>query len=709
MNSASKSTLLLTAALACVAGPALAESASSVSEVVVTGQRQAYRGQFTPEETPQSLAVISQRILQDNNITGLTEALDLNAGVARQNNFGGLWDAYAVRGFAGDENLPSGYLVNGFNGGRGFGGPRDVAGVERIEILKGPNAALFGRGEPGGTVNIVTRKARFGETGGEVSASVGAFNARRADADVNLAAGEVVGARLIGFYEEAESFRRTVNTERYGFLPSFGFRLGEDTTVTYDLEITRQKAPFDRGVPAIGGVLGKVDRRTFLGEPGDGPIKADATGQQLEIQHDFSPAWSLLLGAGFRTTSLSGFSTEAELAASRQKLNVDGKSLSRQRRFRDYEADHGVLRAEVSGDFQALGVRHRLLVGADFDRFENSQLFLRFRPAAVSGNPSDQAANVIDVLNPVYGRFPLPAPGPQTNRLDVQEAAGLYLQDQISLSDALQIRLGVRYDDFSLESVNRATGVSQSRSESRLSPQVGLVWTATPSLSLFAAYGEGFRSNIGATAKGEIFDPEVSRAFEAGLRFTLLEGDLSGTLAVFSMRKSQVLAADPANPGFSLPIGKAGSQGVEFDLNGRLPGGVEALLSYAYVEAEARSDVLDPNFSLQIRKGDRLINVPRHGLNAQLARDFTLGETEVRLGAGVQHVGERLGETATKFELPAYTLVRLFGAWRATERVEVFGEVQNLFDETYYTNSFATLWVQPGAPRTGSVGVRLRF
>ncbi|WP_333807915.1 TonB-dependent siderophore receptor [Phenylobacterium sp.] len=709
MNSASKSTLLLTAALACVAGPALAESASSVSEVVVTGQRQAYRGQFTPEETPQSLAVISQRILQDNNITGLTEALDLNAGVARQNNFGGLWDAYAVRGFAGDENLPSGYLVNGFNGGRGFGGPRDVAGVERIEILKGPNAALFGRGEPGGTVNIVTRKARFGETGGEVSASVGAFNARRADADVNLAAGEVVGARLIGFYEEAESFRRTVNTERYGFLPSFGFRLGEDTTVTYDLEITRQKAPFDRGVPAIGGVLGKVDRRTFLGEPGDGPIMADATGQQLEIQHDFSPAWSLLLGAGFRTTSLSGFSTEAELAASRQKLNVDGKSLSRQRRFRDYEADHGVLRAEVSGDFQALGVRHRLLVGADFDRFENSQLFLRFRPAAVSGNPSDQAANVIDVLKPVYGRFPLPAPGPQTNRLDVQEAAGLYLQDQISLSDALQIRLGVRYDDFSLESVNRATGVSQSRSESRLSPQVGLVWTASPSLSLFAAYGEGFRSNIGATAKGEIFDPEVSRAFEAGLRFTLLEGDLSGTLAVFSMRKSQVLAADPANPGFSLPIGKAGSQGLEFDLNGRLPGGVEALLSYAYVEAEARSDVLDPNFSLQIRKGDRLINVPRHSLNAQLARDFDLGETEVRLGAGVQHVGERLGETATKFELPAYTLVRLFGAWRATERVEVFGEVQNLFDETYYTNSFATLWVQPGAPRTGSVGVRLRF
>lgn len=709
MNSASKSAILLGAGLFCVASSALAESSSSLSEVVVTGQRQAYRGLFTPAETPQSLAVISQRTLQDNNITGLTEALDLNAGVARQNNFGGLWDAYAVRGFAGDENLPSGYLVNGFNGGRGFGGPRDVAGVERIEILKGPNAALFGRGEPGGTVNIVTRKALFGETGGEASASLGSYSARRADADINLAAGEVFGARLIGFYGEAESFRRTVSTERYGFLPSFGFRLGEDTTVTYDLEVTRQKAPFDRGVPAIGGVLGKVDRRNFLGEPGDGSIKADATGQQVEIQHDFSPAWSLLLGGGFRTTSLVGFSTEAELAASRQKLNLDGKSLSRQRRFRDYEADHVVLRGEVSGDFQALGVRHRLLMGADFDRFENSQLFLRFRPAAVSGNPSDQAANVIDVFAPAYGRFPLPTPGPLTNRLDVQEAFGLYIQDQVTLTEGLQVRFGLRYDDFSLETLNRATSVSQGRSESRLSPQFGLVWNAAPSVSLFAAYGEGFRSNIGATAQGEVFDPETSRSFEAGLRLTLMDGDLTGTLAYFALRKSQVLAADPANPGFSLPIGKAGSEGLELDLSGRLPGGLEALLSYAYVKAEARSDVLDPNFSLQIRKGDRLINIPAHTANAQIARDFALGGTEVRLGAGVQHVGERLGETGTKFELPAYTLVRLFGSWRATDRVEVFGEVQNLFDETYYTNSFSALWVQPGTPRTGSVGVRLRF
>lgn len=692
-----------------LSAPAHAEEAADTEAVVVTGVRQAYRGDFAAREIPQSIAVIDQQVLKDNNILRLTDALDLNAGVARQNNFGGLWDSYAVRGFAGDENLPSGYLVNGFNGGRGFGGPRDVSGIERIEVLKGPNAALFGRGEPGGTVNIVTKQALFGKTQGTVSASYGSFNALRTDADLNLAAGDTIAVRLIGFYENADSFRDTIETERYGFLPTVGVKLGEATTLTYNLELTRQKVPFDRGVVAVGGVLGTIPRSRFLGEPGDGPIKADVTGHQLQLQHAFNADWSLLVGGSYRQTSLEGFSTEAELAGSRQKLFADGRSLSRQRRFRDYDAHHYVLRAELSGDFQLGGLRHRLLFGGDFDQFDNSQLFLRFRPPSRSSNPSDQAANVIDITAPVYGRFPLPTPGPQTDRLDVQKAYGVYLQDQITLTPQVQVRFGGRFDRFSLRSLNRANSTEQSRTFERFSPQVGVVWTASGALSLFATYGEGFRSNIGATAAGNVFDPEISRSFEGGAKFALLNNALTGTIAYFQLNKSNVLAADPGNPGFSLPIGKARSQGVEFDLAGKLPGDIDMLLSYAFVDAEARSNVLDPNFSLQIRTGDRLINVPRHSFNLQASRKFTLAGTDLRLGAGVQHVGKRLGETGTTFELPAYTLTRLFANWHPVEAVEVFGQISNLFNTTYYTNSFASLWVQPGAPRTASGGVRVRF
>jgi len=708
MNKWTRTALLVGSAL--VGGqPAYAEAADDEPQIVVSGIRQAYRGDFTLKETPQAVSVIDAKTLDENNILRLTDALDLNASVARQNNFGGLWDAFAVRGFAGDENFPSGYLVNGFNGGRGFGGARDVAGIERIEILKGPNAALFGRGEPGGTVNIVTKRARFDATTGSASGSYGSFERIRGDADLNLAIGQNFAVRLIGFYEEAGSFRDTIDSNRYGFLPSIAIRLGPDTTLAYDLELTRQEVPFDRGIAAINGRLNAIPRGRFLGEPGDGPLEADATGHQLQLQHAFDSNWSVLLGANYRETSLEGFSTEAELARARQKLFVDGRSLSRQRRFRDYDAEHFVVRGELAGDFMLGTVRNRILVGVDYDRFENSQLFLRFRPPTVTATLNDLAGNLIDVFNPVYGRFPLPTTSPQTDRLDTQRAFGTYFQDQITLSDRIQVRFGGRYDSFRLRSLNRATAVARERSASRLSPQAGIVFEASNAVSLYAAYGQGFRSNIGSDVAGRVFDPETSKSFEVGAKFALFDNALDGTISAFELSKANVLAADPANPGFSVPIGKARSRGIEIDLNGKLPGEIDLRFSYAFIDAEARSNVLDPNFSLAIRSGDRLINIPRHSMNVQVSKAFAVGSNTARLGAGLQHVGKRLGETATTFELPDYTLVRLFANWTIAERVELTGEVKNLFNTTYYTNSFAALWVQPGSPRSGSVGVRVRF
>lgn len=697
--------LIIAASGAMMAAPAQATEADKVdTAIVVTGSRQAYRGDFTVKEVPQAIAVIDAKAIEDNNIQRFADALDLNASIARQNNFGGLWDSYAVRGFVGDENLPSGYLVNGFNGGRGFGGSRDVSGVERIEVLKGPSAALFGRGEPGGTINIVTKRAMFDMTKGSASLTYGSFERVRADADANIALSDAFAFRLIGFAEKGDSFRDTIRTHRWGILPSVSIKLGEATTISYDLELTRQQVPFDRGIVAINGRLDALPRNRFLGEPGDGPIEAEVTGHQLQLQHQFSENWSLLLGAAYRETNLTGFSTEAELAAGRQRLFVDGRSLSRQRRFRSYGAEHAVVRGEIAGDFELAGMRHRILIGTDYDSFDNSQLFLRFRPATNASNPTQQGANIIDVFAPVYGRFPLPVPGPQTNRLDTQKAFGVYFQDQVNLTDALQVRFGARYDNVKVTSLNRATNALQERSSNRLSPQVGFVFAASDAVSLYAAYGQGFRSNIGADVAGRLFDPEISKSFEGGAKLTL--GGLSATISAFQLDKSNVLASDPANAGFSVAIGAARSRGLEVDMQGKLPGGIDFLFSYAYVDAEARTAVLDPNFALQIRPGDRLINIPKHSLNAQMSKRFVIGATKLTVGGGVQHVGKRLGEVATTFELPSYTLVRAFARWSITDRIEVFADVKNLFDTTYYPNSFAALWVAPGAPRTASVGFR---
>ncbi|MFM1975989.1 MAG: hypothetical protein RL145_835, partial [Pseudomonadota bacterium] len=465
-----------------------AQKESKAETIVVTAQRQAYRADIPLKLTPQSVDILEADTLEEVGITRLSDALDLSASMARQNNFGGLWDNFAVRGFAGDENLPSGYLVNGFNAGRGFGGPRDIVGVERIEILKGPTAAVFGRGEPGGAVNLVTKKPEF-ETEGAIGVAVGSFDKVRVDGDWTGPLSEKAAVRLNGFYEQSASFRDTLESTRSGIFPSAQWRITSKTSLTYEGEITRQELPFDRGVVSLNNKLDVVPTSRFLGEPADGPLQADATGHQLQLQHDFNDDWSLLVGAGYRTTDLQGFSTEAELATARQRLFVDGQTLSRQRRFRDYEAEHTVYRAEISGRFETGALEHRLLAGFDYDQFSNDQLFLRFRPPSVAGNPSAAAGNVINILNPIYGQFPLPTPGPQTNRLDEQEAWGFYIQDQIKVSDRLQIRLGGRYDDFSSSGLNRANNSSTRFGDTKFSPQAGFVFEASDALTLYGSYG----------------------------------------------------------------------------------------------------------------------------------------------------------------------------------------------------------------------------
>jgi iron complex outermembrane recepter protein len=678
------------------------------SNILITGTRPAYRGEFAAQEVPQAEQVIGLQQLRDINALDLNAALDLSASVARQNNFGGLWNAFAVRGFVGDENLPSNYLVNGFNAGRGFAGPRDLSGIEAVEILKGPRAALFGRGEPGGTINLVTKRPRF-ETAGEIRLLAGSFDTYRADADVQTTLGDSVGVRFVGFYEDAGSFRDTIETTRFGFMPSVAVKFGEATKLVYELEYARQEIPFDRGVVAVNGQLGVIPRSRFLGEPGEGPNIAEVFGHQIELQHDFSDNWSALVGINYRDTALSGTSTEAELTGARQQLLRDGRTLTRQRRFRDYDATYFVVRAELAGNFTTGDVTHRVLIGADTDRFENDQVFLRARAPTLAGNPSQQQLQAIDIFTPVYGRFPLPALTPLTDRVEVQKATGIYAQYQVGFSESVELRIGGRYDDYDQRLTNRANNTVARSGESRFSPQVGAVWRATPEVSLYATYGENFRPLSGADFAGNPFDPNLSESIEGGVKYAAANGRLTATASIFAIQQGNILVADPVNAGFTVAGGEARSRGFEFDLNGEIAEGLDLWVSYAYVDAEIRNDVADPDFGKLIRAGDRLLNIPEHTLNVQLAYSTQIAQRDVRLGGGVLHVSDRQGEVGTTFELPAYTLARAFAEAELAQGVRLRLDIDNLFDTTWYSNSFSQLWVQPGTPRNARLTASFAF
>jgi iron complex outermembrane receptor protein len=723
-------TLALAAAMAAATSlPASAESTPDtdeprIEEIFVVGDRRAYQGNIDELENPTAVQIMDEALLREVGALNLNDALDLSASVARQNNFGGLWNSFSVRGFSGDINLPSGFLVNGFNAGRGFAGPRDLVGIESVEVLRGPRSALFGRGEPGGTINLVTKRPQF-ETRGEIRGTVGRWDQYRMEADVQstIGADEAIGFRLVGFYEDAESFRDTVEIEKVGLYPSVTWDVSDATSITYELEYTQQDIPFDRGV-VFSDEFGFSPRDTFAGEPGDGPIDTEVVGHQLEIQHNFSDQWSLLAGLGYRETSFEGDASEPNFGG-RQTYFTDGRTLSRFFRSRDFDSEYFVARAELAGEFETGALRHRLLVGADYDRFENSLFILRFRPGFfgagndISGlDPAEYL--LLDVFNPVYDQFPQPVPGPNTDREEDLDGFGFYIQDQIDLTDKLQVRLGLRWDDFTQDLTNQRAvpATTTTSSDTRVSPQFGAVYLVNEGLSLYASYGEGFRQQTGSDFQGNQFDPNLTESAEVGVKadFGALSSEVSGsvTLALFQVDQSNILVNDDrpeavAAGFFSRSAGEARSRGVELDANLAFETGTRVWFSYAYTDAEFTNSNPDADFGALIEEGDPLINAPENQISLQVSQSFTVAGMPVQLGGGVQYTDERLGWTGFDFFLPSYTTARLFGQIEPMPGLSIRADIDNLFDEEFYTNSFADVWVEPGAPRRWRVTASYAF
>ncbi|MDG1207360.1 MAG: TonB-dependent siderophore receptor [Pseudomonadales bacterium] len=674
---------------------AIAQSAGadSIEEVVVIGTKKAYQGDFTVLETPQADLRIDSQTLRNAGAFDLVQALDLSASVARQNNFGGLWNSFAIRGFVGDENLPSNYLVNGFNAGRGFGGARDLSGIESVEVLKGPRAALFGRGEPGGTVNLVTKRPTF-ETASEITLSAGSYSTYRVDFDYTTPLSDDVAIRIVGAYEDAESFRDEIETEKQLLSPSLTWRISDQSQFFYEMEYSDQQTPFDRGVIAINDEVGLIPESRFLGEPSYGPIDADVLGHQLEFQHDFNDDWSGLVGYNYRDTSLEGLASENGFGAP----DVNG-DFGRFSRLRDYDATYQVFRAEVNGGFNTGEFEHRIIIGIDVDEFENDQFVLRDRS-------TDQSINI---FNPVYGNYPeagLALAG-NIDRVETQESTGIYIQDQISLTPKLDIRIGARFDDYEQKLVNRRANSVSKYSEKQVSPQLGIVYKTSDTLSFYAAYGENFRPLSGATDQNGL-DPNLSKSTEVGIKFTMNDGALAGTLAIFDVEQSNIATFDANfNP---TAVGAASSQGVELDLTGNLTDTLSMWLSYAYVDAETENDYTDFISFGFIPAGSPLLNVAEHQLSVQMVQRTQLAGRALDLIGGLIYVDERSGQFGDpSFELPSYTTVRVAANLEVSESLEVRLEVNNLFDEEYYTNSYADVWVQPGAPLNFRVSVNFNF
>lgn len=699
--------LLLAAASPLVLAFDAAEPAKNadadVDVVAVNAERQHYRSLSATGATktdtllkdlPQSVRVLTGDLLRDAGVTTLAGALDLASGIARQSPLGGLWDSYAMRGFTGDPNFGSDYMVNGFSSSRGYNGMRDGANTQAIEVLKGPASALYGRGEPGGTVNITTKKPRFAPMYA-ADFSIGSFNTRRGAVDLTGPLGENLAYRLNAAYEKGDSFRDTLKTERTLIAPSLIWLPGPATTVSYEIEAVEQRTPFDRGVLAVNGKLGAVPVSRFLGEPGDGPMTVKSLGQQLFVRHEWNDQWSLQAGWSYRDSQLGGFSTEAN------NLLADGRTLRRQRRQRDFSATDMSGRVELVGKFSTGGIVHEVLAGVDAYHFDDHRLQWRRNPSAA--NPY-----AIDIYHPRYGAGAGAVADPLALSIDTQEgqrARGLYLQDQLALSSQWKALAGLRHDSYDQTVTNNRLGLANRQALSATSPRVGLVYQPLASVSLYASAARGFRPNSGISVDNTAFPAEQSRSYEAGAKFDSPDGKFSGIVALYDIRKKNVLTTNPANTDFAVSAGEVASRGLELDASGEIARNLRLSLAYAYTDATVTHG------DNTILSGSRFPNVPRHSASIVLTPTFKLGDATATLGGALQYVGERLGDVAASsdFKLPAYTTVKLIGSYAPNAQWRLALNIDNLFNRSYYASSYSALWVAPGTDRNLTLTLHHQF
>lgn len=683
-------------------GTSLQGAHDELEHIEVKRHFQPYRGNVPLIDTPQAVDRITADTLANEGITRFIDALDFAPTVVRQNNSGGMFDSFAIRGFSGDENNPSGYLINGFNV-RGYSGNRSTVNVQTIEVMKGPGSALYGQGEPGGTINIITKKPQFDEQG-YIQGTVGNFDKKQVEFDYTNGISSDMAYRVNGSYEDSDTYRDNVFFKNLNLNPSFIWNISDHTSLSYQMEILDQEKPLDRGVFILNNDFDAVEAEDFYGDVRDGAHEVKAFGHQLVLNHELSHNWHLLSGLAYRDSSFEGQSSDTELSEGRQLLYTDPSILSRQRRTRDYQAQDLSLRFELSGVVDVVGFVNNVLFGLDYYNYHIDTDYRRWRTAWGAGDTTYS----INPENPDYTIF-RPDVTPTTLTAEKQKGLGFYVQDVVELSEATKLLVGFRVDKFEQDILNKLSNEGQEQDQTEVTPRFGFVYEINDSISLYTSYAEGFRPNPGLDSDRNAFDPEETTSFEVGAKWENIADMFSGSVAIFDAEKTNMLTAEP-NTGFSATLGEVESQGVEFQLTTDLTSDIRLDMAYAYIDAKTANEVNNLDWGVPIPKGSRLINIAKHSGYISLNHFSSVFEKEAFFGVTMRYVGDRLGQTTDPtFILPSYTLVNLAGSVNISDALSMRFDVNNLFDRDYFENSYHQLWTMPGSPTNYTVSMKYQF
>jgi len=682
-----------------VPGIAQAGDADDAIQIVVTGERDtgyrverattATRTNTPIRDVPQSIQVIPRQVLEDQQVTQISDAFRNVSGIASSDSsLTPAGDTTIIRGFRSFDN----FYTNGIrNRGAGDLVQQELSNVERIEILRGPASVLYGRGEPGGLINLVT-ELPTSEPYYAFEGTIGNFDFYRPRIDISgpLNPENTIGYRLNASYQNAGSFVDFMDVERIFVAPVLSFQFSENTSLIFEGSYLRDSRFRYPGLPAVGTVLpnpfGRIPRSRNLSDPDAGNETGELINIGYRLEHEFNE--NLSIRNAFRV-ELSALDRDQIISSI--SLRADNRTVDRfASRTRPTTQAYSLV-TDILGQVNTGSIEHDLLFGIDLRRQNlDVQIF-------------SASAGSIDLFNPVYGLPDLDFQEVFTGT-QVQDSLGIYAQDLISFSDNFKLLLGGRFDLINQRFTNELAGTPTiSQQDTQFSPRIGLVYQPIPPVSLYANWSRSFFAQglFGSgNPDGSNFEPTTGEQFEVGVKTEFLDGRLAATLAAYDITKRNIVTADPDRPNFSIQVGEQRSRGIEFDIAGEVLPGLNLIASYAYTDAEITRD--NRGF-----EGNQPNNVPRHSGSLWATYQIQQGSLEgLGFGLGVFIVGDRKGDLANTFELPGYTRTDASIFYRR-DRWQAQLNVRNLFGVNYFENASNRNNVGPGAPFTilGTVSV----
>ncbi|MBL8265801.1 TonB-dependent siderophore receptor [Steroidobacter sp.] len=692
-----------------VACAAEGEGAANLEEVLVTGRfieasgKSALKMDVEIRDVPFSLATYGESFMEAVDTPRVADLYGYMAGVQRS---GGSGYDISIRGFSSVGSDRNTIMVDGLPGLSARFGSSSTTMLQSVEVVKGPASVLYGRTQPGGFVNLITKKPEATrKTAVELRTSSYGGGGRSFGDDLSyIASVDSTGPidsqgkflyRAITEYESRESFRADVDQTVFAVVPSLTWNISDDTRATLMLEYRRGDGTYDQGL-----VAPNLDYRliapitTHYQEPGD-TQEEEGKVASLLVRHSFNE--DISLNVSVRSVRNQDHSIGLDNQAVRPNL----VTLQRVERDQLNKRKYNFIDSQLTAGFATGGIEHKLLTGFTIGREETDQDRLRGFTSPIID---------IEIYNPVYGDVPGVGP-PQSHTLNKSTSYGFYVTDMVTLTERWKAVAGVRHEkeDQSSEELRLVTTSAQRATYSETLPMVGLLFQPNDVWSLYTSYSTSF---VPPQASARPFDPsralqpQSAGQIEVGVKYEAADGTGSGTLAVFDIDKKDVLQAI-GNTGLFDQVGQEQSRGAEVEVNVRPTDALQLTAAYSFIESEITDDVV------LNRVGSPTQNAPKHSASVLLRYQLSGFLSNFSVSGGVVHRSERLGSLPTAatrqtLKLPAYTVADL-AVYYVGDSFDASLKLANVFDEEYYQHSFVPIRIGAGEPRQLSLMLRKRF